>query len=592
PRRRQRRVAGRADHPRLRTGRPQRRDRRGRHVRPPPRPGPPPRPHRRPAGPPATGLRLPARKAPEHEPPPRRRPAAGRRRPRTRRIHQQADAHPRAPGGGRHRRPPARPPPRRRHRPMGHLRLERVRQRHPRVPDRRRLRRDPAQHHRRAGARPAPGGRRPMSEFSIAAAQEAIALAHPGRDAVAQGPRRLTTTQLTERTRRLAHVLLDHGLGLRAERHALAPYQSGQDHLAVYLHDGPEYLEAMLGAYKARLAPFNVNYRYVADELRYLLDAGRARAIVYHGAFTPILARVLADRAPLGVLLRVDDGSGHPLLPGALDYEAALAAAPSTRPLVEWSPDDLYLLFTGGTTGMPKAVMWRQADIVVAGMGVVDVRHGQEWGSIAELAAAAARPFSPRLLVAPPLMHGAGQWAAFQALLTGGTVVLPTIPDRRDPADLLEQLADQRVTTLVIVGDVFARPLIDELRRRAPNLESLQHVITGGAPLTPESRAALLELLPHVSIVDSVGSSESGTQGRGRSNPAGQAPPGCFVPNPGSRVVDEDRVKILSPGHDGIGWLATTGRIPLGYLDDPDATARTFPVIDGRRMAVAGDRAV
>jgi len=431
-----------------------------------------------------------------------------------------------------------------------------------------------------------------MSEFSIAAAQEAIALAHPGRDAVAQGPRRLTTTQLTERTRRLAHVLLDHGLGLRAERHALAPYQSGQDHLAVYLHDGPEYLEAMLGAYKARLAPFNVNYRYVADELRYLLDAGRARAIVYHGAFTPILARVLADRAPLGVLLRVDDGSGHPLLPGALDYEAALAAAPSTRPLVEWSPDDLYLLFTGGTTGMPKAVMWRQADIVVAGMGVVDVRHGQEWGSIAELAAAAARPFSPRLLVAPPLMHGAGQWAAFQALLTGGTVVLPTIPDRRDPADLLEQLADQRVTTLVIVGDVFARPLIDELRRRAPNLESLQHVITGGAPLTPESRAALLELLPHVSIVDSVGSSESGTQGRGRSNPAGQAPPGCFVPNPGSRVVDEDRVKILSPGHDGIGWLATTGRIPLGYLDDPDATARTFPVIDGRRMAVAGDRAV
>jgi fatty-acyl-CoA synthase len=189
-------------------------------------------------------------------------------------------------------------------------------------------------------------------------------------------------------------------------------------------------------------------------------------------------------------------------------------------------------------------------------------------------------------------MHGAGQWAAFQALLSGGTVVLPSIPHRRDPADLLEQMAAERVTTLVIVGDAFARPLIDELRRHAPNLESLQHVITGGAPLTPESRSALLQLLPHATIVDSVGSSESGTQGRGRSSPAGQAPAGCFAPNPGSCVVDENREKVLGAGHDGIGWLATAGRIPLGYLDDPDSTARTFPVIDGRRMAVAGDRAV
>ncbi len=431
-----------------------------------------------------------------------------------------------------------------------------------------------------------------MTEFNIAVAQEAVAAAYPDREAIVQGRRRLTTTELTERARRLANLLLDRGLGLRRERPTLAPHRSGQDHLAVYLHDGPEYLEAMLGSYKARVAPFNVNYRYVADELRYLLDAGRARAVVYHGAFTPVLAEVLADRPPLDVLLRVDDDSEHPLLPGALDYEVALAAASPARPPLEWSPDDLYLLFTGGTTGMPKAVMWRQADIVVAGIGIGDVRHGREWSSVEELVSSAARPFSPRMLVAPPLMHGAGQWAAFQALLSGGTVVLPSVPHRREPADILGQIAAERATTLVIVGDAFARPVIDELRRGTFDAGSLRHVITGGAPLTPESRSALLELLPDVTIIDSVGSSESGTQGRGRSSPTDQPPAGCFVPQPGSCVVDEDREKVLSPGHDGIGWLATAGRIPLGYLDDADKTTRTFPLIDGQRMAVAGDRAV
>jgi 3-oxocholest-4-en-26-oate---CoA ligase len=431
-----------------------------------------------------------------------------------------------------------------------------------------------------------------MTEFNIAVAQEALAAAYPDREAIVQGHRRLTTTELTERSRRLGNLLLDRGLGLRRERPTLAPHRSGQDHLAVYLHDGPEYIEAMLGAYKARVAPFNVNYRYVADELRHLLDAGRARAVVYHGAFTPVLAEVLADRPPLDVLLRVDDDSEHPLLPGALDYEVALAAASPARPPLEWSPDDLYLLFTGGTTGMPKAVLWRQADIVVAGIGVGDVRHGGEWASVEELVSSAAQPFSPRMLVAPPLMHGAGQWAAFQALLSGGTVVLPSIPHRREPADILGQIAAERATTLVIVGDAFARPVIDELRRGTFDAGSLRHVITGGAPLTPESRSALLELLPDVAIIDSVGSSESGTQGRGRSSPADQPPAGCFVPQPGSCVVDEDREKVLSPGHDGIGWLATAGRIPLGYLDDADKTARTFPLINGQRMAVAGDRAL
>jgi 3-oxocholest-4-en-26-oate---CoA ligase len=430
-----------------------------------------------------------------------------------------------------------------------------------------------------------------MTDFNLAAVQEAVAAAYPDLEAIIQGPRRITTSELNDRTRRLANVFLGHSLGRRAERDTLPAHGSGQDHVAVYLHDGPEYLETMLGAYKARLAPFNVNYRYVAQELRHLLGAGRARAVVYHGAFTPVLADVLEDLPNLD-LLRVDDGSGHPLLPGAVDYEAALAGASPTRPDLDWSPDDLYLLFTGGTTGLPKAVMWRQADIFVAGIGLWNVRQGREWDSIDDLLAACAESLSPRMLVAPPLMHGAGQWAAFQCLLGGATVVLPTIPHRRDPADLVHQLDAQRVTALVIVGDAFARPLIEELRRRPIDLPSLRLLVTGGAPLTAETRAALLELLPDLTVIDSVGSSESGTQGRGRASAATEHPPGCFAPTPGTAVVDDTRQKILPPGHDGIGWLATAGRIPLGYLDDADKTAKTFPVIDGRRMAVAGDRAV
>jgi acyl-CoA synthetase (AMP-forming)/AMP-acid ligase II len=430
-----------------------------------------------------------------------------------------------------------------------------------------------------------------MSELNIAAVQEAVAAARPDHETVVQGDRRLTAAELTSRTRRLANVLLGAGLGLRAERAALEGHQSGQDHVAVYLHDGPEYVEAMLGAYKARTAPFNVNWRYVADELRYVLAAGGARAVVYHGAFTPVLESVRAAVPDLSLLLRVDDGSGHPLLPGAVDYEEALAAAPAQRPDLDWSPDDLYILLTGGTTGLPKAVLWRQADIVVAGMSVLNVGQGREWDSVEELVAAAANPVISKVLVAPPLMHGAGQWAAFQAVLSGGTAILPTTPDRRDPADLLGLVEREAVPAAVVVGDAFVRPLIDELRQGRFDASALRLLVNGGAPLSTEARMALLELLPDLMIVDSVGSSEGGTQGRGGGSRGGGVPAGCFRPVGGTAVLDAERQRILEPGHDGDGWLATGGRIPLGYLDDAERTAQTFPVVGGVRMAVPGDRA-
>ncbi len=206
-------------------------------------------------------------------------------------------------------------------------------------------------------------------EFSLAAVHDAIADAIPEREALVFRDRRLSYGDLRDRSRQLANYLLSRGLQVRAERADLEGHQSGQDHLAIYCYNGNEYVEAMLGAFKARVAPLNVNYRYVEEELLYLLKDSCARSIVYHAEFAPILEKVRSELPELQVLLQVADDSGNALLPGAVDYEQALASASSDRPDVAWSPDDLYILYTGGTTGMPKGVLWRSADIYVAAMG-------------------------------------------------------------------------------------------------------------------------------------------------------------------------------------------------------------------------------
>ncbi|MHB1137622.1 MAG: AMP-binding protein, partial [Microthrixaceae bacterium] len=226
-------------------------------------------------------------------------------------------------------------------------------------------------------------------EFNLAQVHEAVEAAVADRECIVFRDRRLSYAQVGDRSRRLANVLRDRGLGSVVPRAALAPHESGQDHLAIYLHNGNEYLESMLGAYKARVVPFNVNYRYVAEELEYLLRDAGARAIVFHSAFAPVLDDVRGRLPQLGVLLQVDDGSDHPLLDGAEWYEDAVAgAAPTLAPelIASWSPDDLYMLYTGGTTGMPKGVLWRQADIFVGALGGRRLDNREEWTSIEEIA--------------------------------------------------------------------------------------------------------------------------------------------------------------------------------------------------------------
>jgi acyl-CoA synthetase (AMP-forming)/AMP-acid ligase II len=427
-------------------------------------------------------------------------------------------------------------------------------------------------------------------DFSFADIHEALCAEIPEREAVVFRDRRFTYRQTGERTRRLANYLLGRGLRVNAERDALQPWESGQEHLALYLYNGNEYLEGMLGAFKARVAPLNVNYRYVDEELAYLFENSKARALVYHAEFAPQVERLRARRPELDVLLQVADDSGNVLLPGAVDYEDALASASPDAPAVRPSPDDLYILYTGGTTGMPKGVLWRSADAFVACMGGRKW-DGTEFASLAEVRAYARGIEGLKLVVGPPLMHGAAQWTCFIMMTMGATLVFPSSAKRFEPDDFLSTIEREQASTISMVGDAFARPLLDQLAKRTYDLSSLFIIGSGGAPLSAHHKQTLLEHVPHATIMDGIGSSETGAQATNPSSKAAGVSTGSFTPGPGAGVVSADLARVLGPGDDEMGWFAQRGRVPLGYFRDAEKTAKTFPSIEGARWSVPGDRA-
>ena len=427
-------------------------------------------------------------------------------------------------------------------------------------------------------------------QFNLAKAFDTLVESLAERDCIVWRDRRLSYAQVAERSRRLASYLYDRGLRVRQERAALRGWESGQDHVALALYNGNEYLEGMLGSYAARVAPFNVNYRYVGEELRYLLNDGRPRALILHSSLAPTLAEVLPtlEQAP-DVLLQVEDESGNALLPGAEWYEEALAKSSPDGPPVDPSPDDLYVLYTGGTTGMPKGVLWRQHDIFMAAMGGRKVGTWEVVTSYEGLTERLAESYPLKLLVLPPLMHGAAQWACFMLMAQGATLVFPDDTRRVDPDDVWSTVEREQANTMTIVGDAILRPLLLQLDKKQYDLSSFFAVGNGGAPLTPAVRAMAMERLPNLVISDSAGSSETGAQMHVTSVDPIEA--GTFIPGPGTVVVDESLSRVLAPGHEGNGWLAQTGSVPLGYLGDEAKTARTFPVIEGVRYSIPGDRA-
>lgn len=420
------------------------------------------------------------------------------------------------------------------------------------------------------------------AQFSVAEVHEAIAATRPDEVCLVFRDRRLTWSDVTDRTRRLANHLIGAGLGCHTERDQLEGHQSGQDHLAIYLHNGNEYLEAMVGAFKARVAPFNVNYRYVAEELRYLLLDSNASAMVVHSQFVPTLAEVLPELPNLKVILQIPDESGNELLPGAVWYEEALAAASAEKPAVQWSPDDLYILYTGGTTGMPKGVLWRNGDANVECFG--GSRADTMDGILAEATGGL------KALLAPPFMHGAGHWMSFRTWNSGGTVFVQSVPERLDPDDVWGLIEREQLNFLLIVGDAFGRPLLDRLAKGGYDLSSLTVLLSGGAPLSANLKDEFLQHLPTLMIVDGLGSSEAGGQ-LSQVSAGGGATTGTFPISPGNHVLSDDLTRELPAGDPEIGWLAKSGNLALGYLGDAAKTARTYPIVAGNRYAVPGDRA-
>jgi len=426
-------------------------------------------------------------------------------------------------------------------------------------------------------------------QFNLAEINEAIAAAIPDRECIVFRDRRFTWRAFNDRTRRLANFLVAQGFGCHQERDALRTFESGQDHLGLYLHNGNEYLEGMVGAYKARVAPFNVNYRYVQDELIYLLNDADCRVLIYHARFAPTVARIRGELPHLRVLLQVQDESGEPLVPGALDYEAALAQSRAERPVLPWSGDDLYILYTGGTTGMPKGVLWRQEDIFFGALGGTVLGGGTHTSVDSVVVAATAGNL--RALPAPPFMHGASHWMAFSCLHQGGTVVIQPDPTRLDPDDVWSTVERERVGFLTIVGDAFGRPLLDQLDRKSYDLSDLRVILSGGAILTPALKQQFLERLPQAMIIDGFGASETGGQGSQVSMAGAAVSTGRFQMNEDTTVLKEDLSGPVAPTGEETGWLARRGHVPLGYFKDAEKTARTFPVIGGVRYAVPGDHA-
>ncbi|URM98638.1 AMP-binding protein [Actinomadura madurae] len=418
--------------------------------------------------------------------------------------------------------------------------------------------------------------------LDLATLHEAIAAAVPDRECLVWRDRRMTWREVADRTRRLAGVL--HARGLGATGAASGPSESPHDHLALYLHNGPEYLEGLVGAHRARVAPFNVNYRYVDDELAHLFADARPAAVLYHARFADAIGRVVERLGVRPLLLQVADGSGAALLPGALDYEEALAKA-SPEPLpVRPGAGDLHILYTGGTTGMPKGVLWRIGDLMLGPLGMRR-RDGSPLTDLGEAVERAVRS-DARVLVGPPLMHGAGTWSALGGWCAGACVVFPDRVDGLDAADLMATAERERATRMPLVGDAFARPIAVALEARPHDLHPLRTFVNSAAAISPAVKERILELLPHARIVDVLGSSESGFQVT-RTGASART----FAMAAGTAVLSADRSRRLAPGEDELGWLAKGGSIPLGYLGDPEKTAATFLTVDGERLVVPGDRA-
>jgi len=412
--------------------------------------------------------------------------------------------------------------------------------------------------------------------YNLADLFESVVDAVGERVAVVDGGRRLTYTELDGRANRLAHHLEANGVG------------SG-DHVGLHLRNGTEYLEAMLAAFKLRAVPVNINYRYVARELEHLYASMSLIALVVHRGFAADAAAAARQVSGLDHVVVVDDGSDVEAPEGWRAYEEVLASASSGRGFASRSPNDHYIACTGGTTGLPKGVVWRHEDIFFAALGGGDATRMV--GPIASPGELVERISEQPLVivVTPPLMHVSAHWTALGALLGGGRVVL-TGGGSFDPAGCWELVVAEGANVIVVVGNAMAGPLVDHYVEHPVDASRLFAIGSGGAVLSPAVKRRIGAALPNVLVLDGFGSTETGVAGTAAGVADAGAGGAAFGVDDTTAVLDDD-LRPVPRGSQVVGRLARRGRIPLGYYGDPEKSAATFVEVDGTRWSLPGDMA-
>ena len=416
--------------------------------------------------------------------------------------------------------------------------------------------------------------------FNIADLYEMVADTVPDREALVCGNSRVTFAQLDERANRFAHFL--QGQGIKAG-----------DHIGLYMYNCAEYMEAMLACFKIRAVPVNVNYRYVKDELLYIFDNSDMVACIHHREFTPAIAEVRQAAPGLKLFVAVEDDTHHDLGSiGSFEYEAAVHQGSSARDFAQRAGDDLFILYTGGTTGMPKGVMWPHENVFFAAMG--GGGHFSPHGKCEKPEDIKTRitEFPLCGIALAPLMHGASWWYACIQLLAGNKLVL-NHHRSFNGAQVWDIVEREKCNAVQIVGDAMAIPLLDSLEENAGkwDLSSVFNVGSGGAVFSEAKQNDFKRHFPNCFITNAFGSSESGQMGMDGGNKKSEGGLGNVAKSDFMDVIidTETPMRHAKPGE--VGIFSRAGHIPAGYYNDPVKTDKTFVMVDGKRWLLTGDAA-
>jgi len=415
-------------------------------------------------------------------------------------------------------------------------------------------------------------------DFNLADLFEASADAFPDREYLVAEGRRLTYGQMEERANRLAHHLAAAGVGRG-------------DHVGIYALNSVEWVETAWAVFKLRAVWININFRYVEDELRYLFSNADLVALVHQRQFSPRVATLLPELPALRHVIVIDDDSGEPdPRHDAVDFEEALASGSPERDFAPRSGDDLYILYTGGTTGMPKGVVWPQRNVFYALGGGIDALTGVRMDrpeQMVEKGMAAGGQLT--FLPIAPLMHGATQWAVMGQSFVGNRICLVA---KFEPHEVWALIEREKVNMVMITGDAMGKPLIEALAdtEASYDLSSLIGITSTAALFSPSVKDAFFTQFPNLIMTDAIGSSESGNNGVSMIKPGGTAmKSGPTVSSTGGTIVFDENLELVKPGSGVIGKIARSGDIPIGYYNDPVKSAEVFIVVDGKQFVMPGD---